>query len=165
MKAGDPRWWWKSHLQQRKLLASSMKLKMPRSLPITNILLPFQERGQAEYSSGTSSSLTTVHRLPKTQGLGTSSSKRSADLPLRGCCTQSGGGSGENKTPHHSTAAKGSSQGSLSQDFLVRQLHAEKPLQTEPLALPVCSCPRAGPLPGLCNTARVRHHGCVIQPG
>lgn len=37
----------------------------PDPLPITNILLPFQERGQGVCPSGTSSSLTTVHRLPK----------------------------------------------------------------------------------------------------
>lgn len=39
-------------------------------------------------------------------------------------------------------------------DCLVRQLHVKKPLQTELLVLPVCSCPGTGPSPG-----------CGLQPG
>lgn len=74
-----------------------MKLKRPRALPITNILLPFQERGQGEGSRGTNSSLTTVHRLPKTQGLGTSSSKRSADLPREAAAHREGEDQGKTR--------------------------------------------------------------------
>lgn len=130
-------------------------------LPITNILLPFQEGGQGESPSGTSSSLTTVHRLPKPRAWEPAPLRDLLTSPRRLLYTERGR-MRKNKTPHHPTAAKRSSQGSLSQGCLVRQLHAEKPLQMESLALPVCSCPQAGPLPGLCHTARV---GQLASPG
>lgn len=99
----------------------------PDPLPITNILLPFQERGQRVCPSGTSSSLTTVHRLPKLRAWEPAPLRDLLTSPRRLGHTERGR-MGENKTLHHPTAAKRSSQGSLSQGCLVRQLHAEKPL-------------------------------------
>lgn len=67
MKTGDPRRWWRSPQLKEEAIGfkHGAQEEGPDPLPITNILLPFQERGQGVCPSGTSSSLTTVHRLPK----------------------------------------------------------------------------------------------------